>query len=540
MSFFYTTRECISNPPAASNTGWPPVPETPVPEEPVPPGDFVLTGSAACTDYEADPQEAAAELSWTVPEGDGTITYRVDRDTGSGYVTLEDDLATTSYIDYTLPEGIEATYRITATSEFGESDSNTLALTGDCNIPPGAPTLTGSANCTDNLAVPMEAEALLDWDAVAGDGTITYDVERQIGIAPWDVIAVGLLTTDYTDETMPGEGANVSYRIRAESEYGFEYSNTLILNTPCTEPSLEEYVPGRIIYLMDMPQVIGSMIVFPPVTVPYMGPAGSATPVTSNAGTTRPLYSTNPIDYDAGEIYGDTNAQNNARWETDDVALDATFQPCTLGMTLIDVQLLGYQDSPTSGINAQLSVENALSLEMRNSPFENNPFSSRAGYYFMIGRDGAGRLDHQVDIRYLGSGENLRITGDEPNSMWQDDNSVPASNVTNKSLTAIIYRIPPGSVPGVDTADLFHMNESARVLYSDSGAAIGDPSLSGEVLPPTALRAYISSHQHSGFASGTRHGGAHPVLLIMEGAMTDQEIEDFCNAVFDGVRISTI
>lgn len=99
----------------------------------VPPGVALLTGTAACTDEATG--AVAAVLNWSVPSGDGPITYQIRRQqlpAGADMPLVDLAAGTETYTDTTLGSGIEYLYWVKSINDCGDSLSAPVSLSATC------------------------------------------------------------------------------------------------------------------------------------------------------------------------------------------------------------------------------------------------------------------------------------------------------------------------------------------------------------------------------------------------------------------------
>lgn len=135
------------------------------------------------------PGDAQNALSWSAPadNGEAITDYRIEVDSGSGFVTLADGVsAATSFVHTGLSNGVTYTYRVAAVNGLGaigfDSDTaqGTPVLQTEAPAFSVQPTLAGSNN---------------------GDGTYTYTVTTGTATGSPAPTVTGVLTLNSVDVT---------------------------------------------------------------------------------------------------------------------------------------------------------------------------------------------------------------------------------------------------------------------------------------------------------------------------------------------------
>jgi len=130
-----------------------------------PPGSFTLTGTSECG--QVTPLQI--RLTWTTSSGSG-VYYKVYRD---GVLLGDPYPPPNTFIDTAVMLGTGYTYYVAAINAGGQTNSNQVTLIAECNVPPGAFTLSVIPSCEGS-----SPKNYLYWDASAGR-TLPCEIYRD-------------------------------------------------------------------------------------------------------------------------------------------------------------------------------------------------------------------------------------------------------------------------------------------------------------------------------------------------------------------------
>ncbi len=203
------------------------------------------------------------------------ITYRIQRDTGSGFSDIATGVSGTSFTDTDKIASATITYRVFATNPTGEgpsTDSNTV----DNTAVPADPTNAVAALDAN------DSDVNLTWDAPVDPGNppdVTYTIQRSVDAGGYVEVATGVAVTNWTDTTTT-PSTTVIYRVFAVNSTGTSgFAQTNSVDVPAVGPGDEPVFGGGIIiedgtHRRHLFLASGTLVVASPGDAEYLVAAG--------------------------------------------------------------------------------------------------------------------------------------------------------------------------------------------------------------------------------------------------------------------------
>lgn len=350
----------------------------------------------------------------------------------------------------------------------------------------------------------------------------TYNAGREEGCEC--VTAVPIPPIVYTTAYLSGTGA-------------LAFGGSAGLTATDTTPFLDNFLPPgqRVILYVDGVTAKGSMIGGtgtnilngPSATFHYVGPAGVAQTsyFTAASGGVRPYFGSNQADFSAGQIYANTPAQNNARFELTGATIDHAFTAANSGFTFAVVTI-----GQTWPLVAN-SLGDMCGMFAMPSPWGVTNVNSA---YMILGQDPDAFLGN-VSVVFFGAqgGSSYSWTGPQQPATFAAAYGSPAApfgpsawcygGVVNTTGVTVPLFSFAGSQP---TGSAFAFSTSSLLFQS----GIPSPAYTA----PTMLTFAATSLD---FARGARSSSRFGVWLLVEGTMTTAQLQAFCTAAVNGIRM---
>jgi fibronectin type 3 domain-containing protein len=182
------------------------------------------------TSLTATATATGVNLSWTAPTS-VVSSYRIERRNSVSAVNVQAGLwgavgtsNTPAFTDNTTASNISYDYQVIAINAAGDAPASAFASA--LTLPDAVTGLSFEANTTG---------VALKWTAVAGNGTVTYTVERQDG-ATWKLVGSTQGTTATDTDTLAGN-TSYTYRVTASNATGNGPSLTITALTVPDAPT---------------------------------------------------------------------------------------------------------------------------------------------------------------------------------------------------------------------------------------------------------------------------------------------------------------